>query len=75
MLNSKIKWLLDNGFKEDWCDYRKSTIYVYDGYSWTKAEIKEVPLSTLMSYKRFYDGEIGDSELQELVIEDLLIKK
>ncbi|HDK7218102.1 TPA: hypothetical protein PTV45_003573 [Clostridium botulinum] len=62
-MNTKIKWLLDNGFKEDWCSYRKTIIYIYKGYSWTKKETKEVPLSTLMTYKRFYDGEISEKEL------------
>ncbi|EHN17059.1 hypothetical protein [Clostridium sporogenes] len=62
-MNTKIKWLLDNGFKEDWCIYRKTIIYTYKGYSWTIKETKEVPLSTLMTYKRFYDGYISEKEL------------
>lgn len=66
-MSTKIKWLLDNGFEEDWCSYRKTIIYVYKDYSWTKKEIKEVPLSTLMTYKRFYDGEISESELDSLI--------
>lgn len=66
-MNTKIKWLIDNGFKEDWCSYRKTIVYSYKNYSWTKAEVKEVPLSTLMGYKKFYDNEITESELDELV--------
>lgn len=66
-MNTKIKWLLDNGFKESLCDYRKVIIYEYKEYSWTNEEIKKVPLSTLMTFKRFYDGEISEKELDSLV--------
>lgn len=66
-MNIKLRWLIDNGFKEDWCSYRKTIIYTYKDYSWTKAEVKEVPLSTLISYKKFYDGEITESELEWLI--------
>lgn len=35
-MNTKIKWLLDNGFEENYCEFRKNRVYEYKGYSWAE---------------------------------------
>ena len=64
-MNTKIKWMLDNGFEKRYKTYGfgKIILYKYKDWLWTCTEIKSTPLSSIMSYKKFYDGEI---DLQEL---------
>lgn len=59
----KIKWMKDNGFVLGYCNYRKCTIYEYNGYTWTYQEVKETALSVIIKYKRFYDGLITEKQL------------
>lgn len=61
----KLKWMKDNGFKTEWCTYRKCLIYEYKGYAWTYEEIKKTSVSIIIKYKLFYDGIITEEQLQK----------
>jgi hypothetical protein len=62
----KYKWMLDNGFKEDYCSGRKGCVLSYnDEYSWTYDDILTEPLKNIRIFKKWYDGDISEDELLE----------
>lgn len=62
-LNIKIEWMLDNGFENDYCNYRETSTFTYKGYVWTIDEVKSSALMKIELYKKWYDEIITEDEL------------
>lgn len=67
LMNEKIQWLDNNGFKYEQCFIRRIGTWNYKGYSWTLPEINLTSLETMKNFKKFYDGEISEQELDTLI--------
>jgi hypothetical protein len=68
-LETKINWMLSNGFKENYCSNRKVETYDYKFYSWTKDEVDEEYLDIIKKYRDYYDYIITENELDKYIEE------
>lgn len=66
-MNKNINWLESNGFKYEHCLIRRIGTWNYKGYSWTLEDIKEATIEVLQEFKKFYDEEITEKQLEEFL--------